>query len=101
MGDDVYFDYVSRFQTTQEVLDDFRRLGFKMGAHKAFLFARTLDSFDVALASDLDAETLGKCHLRAVEPSAVVRDWVDAFEGRPRVAVVPNANTTFFIEEPT
>ena len=41
VGDDVYFDYVSRFQTTQEVLDDFRRLGFKMGAHKAFLFART------------------------------------------------------------
>ena len=101
VGDDVYFDYVSRFQTSQEVLEDFRRLGFKMGAHKAFLFARTLDSFDVALASDLDAETLGKCHLRAVEPSAVVREWVDAFEGRPRVAVVPNANTTFFIEEPT
>jgi lactate racemase len=100
VGDEVYFDYVSRFQTAQEVLDDFRRLGFKMGAHKAFLFARTLDSFDVALASDLDAETLSKCHLRAVEPSTVVRKWVDAFEGRPRVAVIPNANTTFFIEEP-
>ena len=101
VGDDVYFDYVSRFQTAQEVLDDFRRLGFKMGAHKAFLFARTLDSFEVALASDLDAETLGKCHLKAVEPFAVVQKWVDAFEGRPRIAVVPNANTTFFIEEPT
>jgi lactate racemase len=101
VGDDVYFDYVSRFQTAQEVLEDFRRLGFKMGAHKAFLFARTLDSFDVAVASDLDAQTLEKCHLRAVEPSAVVREWVDAFEERPSVAVVPNANTTFFIEEST
>jgi hypothetical protein len=26
----------------------------------------------------------------------VVGEWVDAFEGRPRVAVVPNANTTYF-----
>ncbi|MBI5252405.1 MAG: nickel-dependent lactate racemase [Desulfomonile tiedjei] len=97
VGDDVYFEYVCKFETPQEVLADFRRLGFKMGAHKAFLFGRTLDSFDVAVASELDAETLEMCHLRAAEPSKVVRFWVEAFEGRPRVAVVPNANTTFFV----
>ena len=84
-----------RCWTTSGAWDSRWELTRRSSSHVLF------DSFDVALASDLDAETLGKCHLRAVEPSAVVRDWVDAFEGRPHVAVVPNANTTFFIEEPT
>jgi len=97
VGDEVYFKYVSSFKTHRDVLEDFQRLGFKMGAHKAFLFARTLDSFDVALASELSSNTLAQCHLRVVDPSEVVRDWVEAYEGRPRVAVVPDANTTFFI----
>lgn len=97
VGDDIYFDYVRLFKSPREVLADFEKLGFKMGAHKAYLFARTLDSFDVAVASDLDAETLRQCHLRGVEPSEVVREWVEDFEGVPRVAVVPDANTTFFI----
>ena len=70
-----------------------------MGAHKAFLFARTLDRFDVAVASDLDAETLRECHLKVADPSAIVQEWVNAFPARPRVAIVPNANTTFFITE--
>jgi nickel-dependent lactate racemase len=101
VGDDVYYDYVGRFRTPQEVLEDFRRLGFKMGAHKAYLFGRTLDSFDVAIASELEKEILDQCLLRSAEPQEQVRQWIDDFEGTPRVAVIPNANTTFFIVEPT
>jgi nickel-dependent lactate racemase len=101
VGDDVYYDYVGRFRTPQEVLEDFRRLGFKMGAHKAYLFGRTLDSFDVAIASELADEILNRCLLRSAEPQAQVQQWIEEFEGRPRVAVVPNANTTYFIVEPT
>jgi nickel-dependent lactate racemase len=97
VGDDVYLDYVSQFSTPQEVLTDFRRLGFKMGAHKAYLFGRTLDSFEVAIASELQAEILSKCQLQAVSPSQTIHDWVSNFRGRPRVAIVPDANTTFFI----
>jgi len=101
VGDDVYYDYVGRFRTPQEVLEDFQRLGFKMGAHKAYLFGRTLESFDVAISSELEKEILDRCLLRSAEPEAQVRQWADEFEGRPRVAVIPNANTTFFIVEPT
>jgi lactate racemase len=97
VGDDVYFDYVSQFSTPHEVLTDFKRLGFKMGAHKAYLFGRTLDTFEVAIASELQAEILSKCQLRAVSPSQTIHDWVNNFRGRPRVAIVPDANTTFFI----
>jgi nickel-dependent lactate racemase len=99
VGDDVYYEYVSRFRTHQEVLEHFRSLGFKMGAHKAYLFGRTLDKFDVAIASELDAEILDRCLLRSAEPEAQIRHWVEEFEGTPRVAVVPNANTTFFVAE--
>ncbi|AFM25920.1 nickel-dependent lactate racemase [Desulfomonile tiedjei] len=99
VGDDVYYEYVSRFRTPQEVLEHFRSLGFKMGAHKAYLFGRTLDNFDVAIASELDTAILDRCLLRSAEPEEQIRRWIEEFEGTPRVAVVPNANTTFFVAE--
>jgi lactate racemase len=67
-----------------------------MGAHKAYLFGRTLTRFDVAVCSALDPGILNKCHLRAADPSRVIAEWVDAFIGIPRIGVVPNANTTYF-----
>ena len=96
VGDDIYFDYVSQFTTPEDVLSDFQKTGFQMGAHKAYLFGRTLADFDVAISSDLDPGILRKCHLRAADPTVIVGEWVDAFKGRPRIAVVPNANTTYF-----
>ncbi len=98
VGDDIYFDYVSQFTTPEEVLQDFRKIGFKMGAHKAYLFGRTLTQYDVAIFSDIDQGILRKCHLRAADPSGIITEWVDAFKGRPRVGVIPNANTTYFYE---
>ena len=96
VGDDTYFDYVSQFTTPEEVLEDFKKVGFKMGAHKAYLFARTLTNYDVAMVSNLDTGIMKKCHLRAVDPDVIIREWVGGFEGQPRVAVVPYANTTYF-----
>lgn len=96
VGDDIYFDYVCQFTTPEDVLSDFKETGFKMGAHKAYLFGRTLTDFDVAVSSDLNPGILRKCHLRAADPMTIVSEWVDSFKGRPRIAVVPNANTTYF-----
>ncbi|MBT8334184.1 MAG: transcriptional regulator, partial [Deltaproteobacteria bacterium] len=96
VGDDVYFDYVSQFTSPEEVLADFRKQGFRMGAHKAYLFGRTLSRFDVAVFSELDPGVLHKCHLRSADPSEVIEEWVANFDGRPRIGIVPNANTTYF-----
>jgi nickel-dependent lactate racemase len=96
VGDDVYLDYVSRFPTPQAALDDFKRLGFRMGAHKAYLFGRTLTAYEVAVASELDATTLSKCHLKSCDPQATLNRWVSESSTPPRVAVIPNANTTYF-----
>ncbi|MGD9413014.1 MAG: nickel-dependent lactate racemase [Desulfobacterales bacterium] len=96
VGDDIYFDYVSQFTTPEDVLRDFKKMGFQMGAHKAYLFGRTLSEFDVAISSELDSGVLRKCHLRAAEPTLIVDEWIKAFSNPPRIAVVPNANTTYF-----
>ena len=96
VGDDIYFDYVSQFTTPEEVMRDFKKIGFQMGAHKAYLFGRTLTNFDVAISTDLDPGILTKCHLRAADPTVTINAWVGAFSIRPRIAVVPNANTTYF-----
>jgi nickel-dependent lactate racemase len=99
VGDDIYFDYVSQFTSPEEVIRDFKSSGFRMGAHKAYLFGRTLVNFDVAVFSDLDPGILSKCHLRAADPATVIEEWVAAFEGTPKVAIIPNANTTYFYEK--
>mgnify|MGYP001047595042 FL=1 len=96
VGDDIYFDYVSQFTTPEDVLRDFKKTGFQMGAHKAYLFGRTLVDFDVAISSDLDPGILRKCQLRAADPNFIIKEWVEAFRYPPRIAVVPNANTTYF-----
>jgi nickel-dependent lactate racemase len=97
VGDDIYFDYVCQFATPDEVLHDFQNLGFKMGAHKAYLFGRTLANYDVAVLTDLDPAILRKCQLRAADPSQVITEWVDGFEKTPQLAIIPNANTTYFL----
>jgi nickel-dependent lactate racemase len=99
VGDEAYFQYVSRFPIPEDVLNDFKRMGFKMGAHKAFLFSRTLTAFDVALASEIQPEVLSQCHLTACDPQETVEKWVEGLSGRPTVAVIPNGNTTYFYTE--
>lgn len=96
IGDDVYFDYVCQFATPEEVLKDFKKLEFTMGAHKAYLFGRTLVNYDVAVFSDLDPAIMRQCHLRAGDPSNIIKEWVEGFEGTPKLAVIPYANTTYF-----
>jgi len=99
VGDDIYFDYVSQFTSPEEVIRDFKASGFRMGAHKAYLFGRTLVNYDVAVFSDLDPGILRKCHLRAADPASALHEWVSAFERTPNVAIIPNANTTYFYQK--
>jgi len=96
VGDEVYFEYVSRFTTPEAVIQDFKHTGFKMGAHKGFLFSRTLVAFEVVIAADIQPKILSKCHLKACDPQETITKWVEGFPGNPTVAVIPNANTSYF-----
>ena len=98
VGDDHYQNYVRQFPGPVEQMREFEELGFRMGAHKAFLFSRTLTRFTVVVDSDMDTETLAQCHLRKGDAQATLDRWLaESPAGRPpRIAVVPNANTTYF-----
>jgi nickel-dependent lactate racemase len=99
VGDEVYYEYACRFESIEAALADFAELGFKMGAHKCYLFGKTLTRYEVVVESELDAGTLEKCHLRAGSVQEALDRWIAEFPGRPRVAVVPSANTTYFQKE--
>jgi nickel-dependent lactate racemase len=96
VGDEDYFDYVCRFDSPAAVFHDFTEHGFRMGAHKAFLFSRTLDSFEVAVSSELNPAVLSSCMLERADPQERLNQWLDSLQGRVRVGVVPNANATYF-----
>lgn len=96
VGDDHYHDYVRRFPDARAQMREFQAQGFRMGAHKAFLFSRTLTRFDVVVDSELDAATLAECHLLKGPLQPTLDRWLASETGRPRIGVVPSANTTYF-----
>jgi nickel-dependent lactate racemase len=96
IGDETYEAYVRRFPTPQAQLEEFRAKGFRMGAHKAFLFSRTLTRHEVVVVSEMDEATLARCHLQKGEPEETLARWLAAVGPGARVAVVPSANTTYF-----
>lgn len=98
VGDTRYHDYVRRFATPSEQMREFEEQGFRMGAHKAFLFSRTLTRFTVIVDSDMDERTLAQCHLRKGDAQTTIDTWLREFPANitPRIAVVPNANTSYF-----
>lgn len=100
VGDSRYHDYVRRFSSARMQLEDFKNHGFRMGAHKAFLFSRTITRFEVVVVSELDEQTLAQCHLTKGDLQATLDHWIAQASAPPRIAVVPNANTTFFRQKP-
>ena len=98
VGDDHYQNYVRQFPTPEEQMREFAELGFRMGAHKAFLFSRTLTRFTVVVDSDMDESILAECHLCKGAAQTTLDSWLaeNASDRPPRIAVVPNANTTYF-----
>lgn len=98
VGDDHYLNYVRQFGSPEEQMREFEELGFRMGAHKAFLFSRTLTRFAVVVDSDMDEKSLAECHLSKGDAQATLDRWLGEFppERKPRIAVVPSANTTYF-----
>ena len=95
VGDERYYDYTRRFADNTALVADFEKKPFAMGAHKAFLFARTTAKFTVVVQTDLSAAILAECHLTYGPLQPTVDGWL-AEKPDARVAVITNANSTFF-----
>ncbi len=95
IGDADYHEYVRRFSGAGELAAAFEAGGFAMGAHKAYLFARLTVGNRVFIHSDLPDQTLAECLLRPGK----MQETVDRFLAKKpdaRVAVIKNANSSFF-----
>ena len=95
-GDDLYEAWMAAARTPQEVVTRFEREGFRMGAHKAFLFARSLLKARTYLVSrGIAPAQTQKLHLIPAPTiehalAAALRD----IEGRPRIGIMPRASST-------
>ena len=96
VGDSRYYEYVRRFSSPKAQLEEFEAQGFRMGAHKAFLFSRTVTRYDVTVVSELDEATLASCHLVKGSLQDTLDRWLAELPAHARIGVVPSANTTFF-----
>jgi nickel-dependent lactate racemase len=97
VGDEPYYKYVRKFTDPGTLMHAFTSENFAMGAHKAFLFARTTTRFTVAVQSDMPGEILTECLLAAGPLQETLDGWL-AEKTHSRVAVIKNANSSFFVK---
>lgn len=95
-GDALYEAWMAAARTPQEVVARFEREGFRMGAHKAFLFARSLLKARCYLvARGVAPPQARELHLI---PAPTIEEALAAalrgVPGRPRIGVMPRASST-------
>lgn len=95
-GDDLYEAWMAAAESPQDVVTRFEREGFRMGAHKAFLFARSLLKAQTYLVSGgVAPDQARKLHL---VPAPTIEDALaaplQATDNPPRVGIMPRASST-------
>lgn len=95
-GSETFYSTMKKYGNPREIVQSFPKEKFRMGAHKAFLWARSLTKANVYLCSEIDGE-LGKVlmvHLiRDIQEAIpeIQRKYVQP----PKVAIFPKANSTY------
>jgi nickel-dependent lactate racemase len=100
IGDDLFFEMVKQSKTPQDVVTTFQSQRFKMGPHKAFLLCRSLIHHKVYFYSDQIPPALIEKFF--FTPVSSVQEGISralpSLPPDPRIAVLPKASSTFFIE---
>jgi nickel-dependent lactate racemase len=95
-GEEEFYRTMQRFSTPAEIVEKFPKEPFKMGAHKAFLWARSLAKAEVHLVSAME-EGLSRKFM--VSPAKDLAEVFAKLKGKypdpPRLAAMPKANSTY------
>ncbi len=95
-GDALYEAWMAAAKSPQEVIMRFEQEGFRMGAHKAFLFARSLRKAQTYLVSRGIAP--GQARRLHLIPAPTIADALAealrGTDGRPRIGIMPRASST-------
>jgi len=94
VGDPLYEKWMTDASSLDEVVDRFRREGFQLGAHKAYLFARDMIKAKVLLVSSLPNALAERLFFTPFPTLSSALDAALAEHDRPpRVAILPEAPT--------
>ena len=95
-GEEVFYETMKRFSGPAEIVEKFPREPFKMGAHKAFLWARSLIKAEVHMCSVME-ENLSRVFM--VTPAKTMEEIFarlkKKFPTPPTIALMPKANSTY------
>jgi lactate racemase len=95
-GEEVFHQTMKRFSSPREIVEEFPKEPFKMGAHKAFLWARSLAKAEVHLCSAME-ENMSRRFM--VNPARDLQETFFRLERKypspPKIAVIPKANSTY------
>jgi lactate racemase len=95
-GEEEFYRTMKRFSSPAEIVEKFPQEPFRMGAHKAFLWARSLAKAEVHMCSAMD-EWLSRLFM--VNPEKTIEEIFAKLKRKypvpPAVAVMPKANSTY------
>jgi len=95
-GEEVFYETMKRFSSPKEIVDKFPQEPFKMGAHKAFLWARSLVKAEVHMCSAME-KNLSRGFM--VTPTRTLEEVFAKLKKKypdpPAIAVIPKANSTY------
>jgi nickel-dependent lactate racemase len=95
-GDEAFYQMMLKYKSPQEVINNFAKVRFKMGDHKAFLWCRSLTKAQVHLFSMLDE---GMVQNLMTLPVKNIQEGLERINAKytypPKVAVMPKAASTY------
>ena len=95
-GDEVFYQTMKKYKSPQEVGESFRRQAFRMGLHKAFLWAGSLIKARVYLHSALEEALVYEL---MVLPVKSVKELLSRIKAKyvhpPQIAIIPKGNSTY------
>lgn len=94
-GSPHYEQWVSHRSSHREVIEDFRREGFRIGPHKAFQIARDAIDRSALLVSEMDGERVRRLLLEPAGNLQAAIELLVARHGTPKHAIIlPYGNAT-------
>jgi lactate racemase len=95
-GEEIFHETMNRFSSAAEIVEKFPKEPFKMGAHKAFLWARSLAKAEVHLVSAMGEELARRFMANpARNLEEVFQRLRKKYPSPPSIAVMPKANSTY------
>lgn len=99
-GDDDFSSWMQKRRSLDDVLETFRRQGFRVGPHKAFLLARDATRVQVRLVSEMRPESVRRLSLTPTPTiESALTEAIATLPAPLRLGIMPQANATIPVIE--